>query len=34
MIAQDYIKPMNATDHKREIIFIKRKKKRFIMNNI
>lgn len=27
MIAQDYIKPMNATDHKREIIFIKRKKK-------
>lgn len=33
MIAQDYIKPMNATDHKREIIFIKRKK-RFIMNNI
>lgn len=28
MIAQDYIKPMNATDHKREIIFIKRKKKR------
>lgn len=27
MIAQDYIKPMNATDHKREIIFIKRKKR-------
>lgn len=26
MIAQDNIKPMNATDHKRESICIKRKK--------
>lgn len=27
MIAQDYIKPMNATDHKREIIYKKKKKR-------